>query len=99
MSQSLINEYPTFYSQYAIELLHTRGEKFDNLYLNDESLRNIMIALAKKNDRCFYELAKHAYLQLKKDQVIDLKTIFNDEEFDDMCEWLENSAKQSVSYL
>ncbi|CAF2732560.1 unnamed protein product [Rotaria sp. Silwood2] len=80
-SKSFISEYTTFDAQYAIELLHSLGSVFDNNYSTNENLRNVMIELAKRDNKCFYQLALHVYKKLQRNNSFDLTTVFNDEEF------------------
>ncbi|CAF4241987.1 unnamed protein product [Rotaria sordida] len=80
-SKSFINEYKTFYCQYTIELLHLLGSVIDNNYSTNENLRNMMIELAKRDDKCFYQLALYAYKRLQRNNSFYLTTAFNDEEF------------------
>jgi hypothetical protein len=96
-SNSILNQFPTYQAQYAIELLHSLGSIFDNNYLNNENLRNVMIDLAKQDDKCFYQLALHAYRQLQIDNSLDLITVFNDEKFNSMKDLLKEDVENSVS--
>lgn len=97
-SNSILNEFPTYYSQYAIELLHSLGSIFDTNYLANENLRNLMIDLAKRDDKCFYQLALHAYKQLQINNSFDLMTVFNNENFNSTKVVLqENSVNYYVA--
>lgn len=98
-SNSMLKEFPTFHSQYAVELLHSLGSIFDNNYLSNENLRNLMIDLAKQDDKCFYQLALHAYKTLQLNNSFDLMTIFNDEKFNTMKDSLEEDTTNPVGYI
>jgi hypothetical protein len=95
-SNSILDEFPTYYTQYAIELLHTLGSKFDKIYFANENLRHVMIDFAKQDDQCFYQLALHAYQQLQINEFYDLMTVFNDQEFNAMKDSLKEAAESPV---
>jgi hypothetical protein len=96
-SNSILNEFPTFNAQYAIELLHSLGSVFDNHYLKNGNLRNVMQDFAKRDDKCFYQLALHAYKKLQKYDSFDLRTIFNEEEFLVIKDLVNDDEKDLVS--
>ena len=98
-SNSILNEFPTFHAQYAVELLHTLGCRFDNIYLANENLRQVMIDFAKRDDQCFYQLAYHAYRQLQINESYDLMTVFNEQEFNTMKGEAKETTDNSVSDL
>lgn len=80
-SNTILNEFPTFTSQYAMQLLHSLGSKFDTIYFSNANLQSIMLDFAKRDDHCFYQLASHAYWKLRRNQQYDLSEIFNEEKF------------------
>jgi hypothetical protein len=90
-SNSILDEFPTFQTQYAIELLHSLGPIFDNNYL-----RNVMIDLAERHEESFYQLAYNAYRQLKTNDSVDLLSIFNEEGFNAIKNFLEQIATNPV---
>ncbi|CAF1146461.1 unnamed protein product [Rotaria sordida] len=94
-SKSFINKFPTFDAQYAIELLHSLGSIFDSNYSTNENLRNKMIQLAKRDDKCFYQLALYAYKKLQENNSFDLTTVFNDEEFTAMYDFHQRDVENS----
>jgi hypothetical protein len=96
-SDSLLNEFSTFKAQYAIEILHSLGSIFDRSYLTNENLRQVMINLAKRDEKCFYQLALHAYEQLQINDSFDLSTVFNEEEFDTVKNFIDEDLKNPVS--
>ncbi len=98
-SNLILNEFPTYHAQYAVELLHTLGSIFDNIYFSNENLRHVMIEFAKQDDQCFYQLALHAYRQLQINESYDLMTVFNDREFNAMKDSLQEAAKNPVGDL
>jgi hypothetical protein len=98
-SNSIINKFPTFHAQYAVELLHSLGAVFDTHYLTNENLQNIMHDFAKRDDNCFYQLALHAYRELRMNSSFDLTTIFNDEAFYTMNDSLKEEIENSVSEI
>jgi hypothetical protein len=97
-SNSILDEFPTFQTQYAIELLHSLGPIFDNNYLRNENLRNVMIDLAKRHEESFYQLAYNAYRQLNTNDSVDLLSIFNEEGFNAIKNFLEQIATNPVCH-
>ncbi|CAF1332700.1 unnamed protein product [Rotaria sp. Silwood1] len=94
-SKFFISEYTTFDAQYAIELLHSLGSVFDNSYSTNETLRNLMIKLAKRDEKCFYQLALYAYKKLQRNKSFDLTTVFNDEEFNAIYDFYKRDEENS----
>ena len=75
------NWYPTSDAVYAIAMLHSLGYLFDDKYLMNSRLQNTMVELAEKDDKCFYQLAVKAFRELEKCHWLDLTTVFNQKEF------------------
>ena len=97
-SNEIFNEYPTFISQYAMELLHSLGTKFHAIYFTNESLRSMMIDFAKCDDHCFYQLVLHAYWKLKNNAQYNLLDIFNAEKFHDVQNFFQMEENFSVCH-
>ena len=95
-SNTILNEFPTFTSQYAVELLHSLGSKFDTAYISNENLRNLMINFAKNDQYGFYQLALHAYHLLKINDDFDLCEIFNEENFNKIRAVFQQNSNDST---
>ncbi|CAF1034913.1 unnamed protein product [Rotaria sordida] len=101
-SKSFINEYKTFYCQYTIELLHLLGFVFDNNYSTNENLRNMMIELAKRNDKCFYQLALATSLEeahQKRENLGDFSDITNIDGNGLISKGLARKIAEQLDYL
>ena len=98
-SNQILNEFPTFISQYAMELLHSLGSIFDTKYFSNEDLRNLIIDYAKRDDQCFYQLALHAYRQLKLNDTFDLCQIFTEDNFNRLKVVLQQDPADSVCHV
>jgi hypothetical protein len=92
-SAELIDQFPTFYSQYAIELLHSLGDRFDQRFVSDVRLRDTMIELAKQDECAFYKLALHVCQKLEESAAFDPATVFNKEDFNS---WKECQSENTV---
>jgi len=96
-SNTILNEFPTFTSQYAMELLHSLGSKFDKIYFSNENLQSIMLDFAKRDDHSFYHLASHAYWKLRRNQQYDLLDIFNEEKFNALQSFFEIDSDSVIT--
>jgi len=88
-SNTNFTEFTTFTGQYAMELLHSLGSKFDTSYFSNESLQSMMVDFAKRDDHCFYQLASHAYWKLRRNNQYDLFEIFNEEKFNTVQDFFQ----------
>lgn len=95
-SNTILDEFTTFTSQYAMELLHSLGSKFDTNYFKNESLGHLMADFAKRDSQCFYQLALHAYWKLKRKDEYDLFEIFNEENFTAVQDFFQDAASEWV---
>ena len=95
-SNTFLSEYPTYTSQYAMELLHSLGSKFDINYMSDDNLRNLMINFAKRDSQCFYQLALHAYWKLKRQTDYNLFEIFTEDKFIEIQDFLQETTDDWV---
>ena len=95
-SDTILNEFPTFTSQYAMELLHSLGSKFDTNYLKNESLGHLMIDFAKRDGYCFYHLALDAYWKLKRNDEYDLFETLNEQKFTAVQDFFQDAASEWV---
>jgi hypothetical protein len=77
-----LNWYPMNDAAYGISMLHSLGYLFDDKYLMNKSLQNTMVELADKDEKCFYQLALTAFHELQKCHWLDITTIFNQQQFD-----------------
>ena len=75
-SNEILNSYPTEYCRYAISMLHSLGYVFDDKYLNNPNLQKLMIDLARRDEKSFYQLSLKAFYELKKCHWIDLVKLF-----------------------
>ena len=76
------NWYATENAQYAISMLHSLGYLFEDKYLTNQNLQNVMIDFVEKDDQRFYQLATIAFRHLQDCHWLDLNTIFNQKQFD-----------------
>jgi hypothetical protein len=97
-SSEILEEFPTFTSQYAMELLHSLGSIFDTKYFSNDTLRTLVADYAKRDDQCFYQLALHAYLQLKHDKESDLGETFTEKHFNLLKDVLQQNPIDSVCH-
>ncbi len=67
---------------YGMSMLHSLGYLFDDKYLMNKSLQSAMLELAENDGKRFYQLALKACDELKKCHWLDLITIFNQKQFD-----------------
>lgn len=95
-SNIILNEFTTFTSQYAMELLLSLGSKFETNYLKNESLGDLMVGFAKRDSQCFYQLALHAYWKLKRNEEYDLFEIFNERKFIDVQDFFQEASSEWV---
>lgn len=75
-SNDIFTDYSSEHSRYSLSLLHSLGYVFDDKYLNNKTLQQLMIDLARRDDRYFYQLALKAFYELKRCFWIDLMKIF-----------------------
>ena len=87
------NWYPTDHTRYALAMLHSLGYVFDDKYLSSDPLQITMLAFAEENERRFYPLALKAFHALKDDHGLDLNSIFNQTEFDQIPEEVNESSQ------
>ena len=97
-SDGILHELPTFTSQYAMELLHSLGSIFDTKYSSNDTLRALISDYAKRDDQCFYQLALHAYRQLKLNNGSDLSEIFTEENYNQLKDVLQQNSIDLVCH-
>jgi hypothetical protein len=97
-SNEILHELPTFTSQYAMELLHSLGSIFDTKYFSNDTLRTLISDYAKRDDQCFYQLALHAYRQLKLNNGSALSEIFTEGKFNQLKDVLQEHSTDLVCH-
>lgn len=76
------NWYSTDEAVYGLSMLHSLGYVFLDKYLTNEPLQSTMVSLAETNEKRFYQLTVKAYYELGTNRWIDLTTIFNEKQFE-----------------
>lgn len=71
-----LNWYQKDHVRYALSMLHSLGYVFDDKYLHNQKLQNLMIELAENDENHFYRLSLTAFYELKKYHWFNLFEIF-----------------------